>query len=209
MTLNTIEPSPIGPLLLVSNGQALTEIYLPGTWQTPATDDQRDDVLNETARQLRAYFAGTRREFDLPLAPAGTPFQRRVWEALLAIPYGQTVSYSHIATKIDAPSAARAVGLANGRNPISVVVPCHRVIGANGSLTGYGGGLERKRWLLDLESNQLLEGVQVVVGDKQQIARANHRRRQHAGNDQLVRRGAKTGGDVAQRLVGLDAVQPA
>jgi methylated-DNA-[protein]-cysteine S-methyltransferase len=215
MTINTIEPSPIGALLLVSNGQALTQIYLPGEWQTPPAEDARDAILDETARQLRAYFAGKRRDFELPLAPTGTPFQRRVWQALLEIPYGETFSYSEIAMRLDAPAAARAVGLANGRNPIPIVIPCHRVIGAGGGLVGYGGGLERKRWLLDLESSQaaprlpLFEVGQVVVRDKQQVARANHRRGQHAGDDQLIRRGAKAGGDVAQRLVGLDAVQPA
>jgi methylated-DNA-[protein]-cysteine S-methyltransferase len=108
--------------------------------------------LPETRRQLAEYVAGERRAFDLPLAPRGTDFERRVWEALLAIPYGETRSYLEIAAAIGRPAACRAVGRANGRNPIAVVIPCHRVIGADGSLTGYGGGLPLKRFLLDLES---------------------------------------------------------
>ena len=104
--------------------------------------------LSAAMRQLAEYFAGTRREFDLPLRFQGTTFQTRVWRELTEIPYGQTWSYGQLAQRIDKPSASRAVGLANGRNPISILVPCHRVIGADGSLTGYGGGIERKRWLL-------------------------------------------------------------
>jgi methylated-DNA-[protein]-cysteine S-methyltransferase len=105
-------------------------------------------LLSAAVRQLTEYFAGTRREFDLPLRLQGTTFQTRVWRELSEIPYGQTWSYGQLAHRIEKPSASRAVGLANGRNPISILVPCHRVIGADGSLTGYGGGLERKRWLL-------------------------------------------------------------
>jgi methylated-DNA-[protein]-cysteine S-methyltransferase len=114
---------------------------------------RRDDsAFTEACGQLDEYFAGERTEFDLPLNPAGTPFQRRVWDALKTIPYGEIRSYGEIAEQIGRPGAARAVGLANGRNPISIVVPCHRVIGASGALTGYGGGLERKQYLLDLET---------------------------------------------------------
>ena len=109
------------------------------------------DQAHEAVEQLEAYFAGERREFDLELEPVGTNFQRRVWEALLTIPYGETRSYGQIAEQIGSPGASRAVGLANGHNPIGIIVPCHRVIGANGSLTGYGGGLDRKRALLELE----------------------------------------------------------
>ena len=105
-------------------------------------------------RQLEEYFAGERTTFDVPLAPEGAPFEREVWRALEEIPYGETVSYGEIARRVGQPTAARAVGTANGRNPIAVIVPCHRVIGANGSLTGYGGGLERKRLLLELERGQ-------------------------------------------------------
>ena len=111
-----------------------------------------DPLLLEAADQLRAYFAGELRAFDLPLAPDGTAFQLDVWEAVSAIPYGGTASYSAIATAVGRPSACRAVGAANGRNPLPVIVPCHRVIGSAGGLTGYGGGLDRKRSLLDLEA---------------------------------------------------------
>ena len=111
-----------------------------------------DPLLIEAAEQLGAYFAGELREFDLPLAPRGTDFQRRVWAAVSAIPYGRTASYTDIAVEVCSPAARRAVGAANGRNPLPVIVPCHRVIGATGRLTGYGGGLDRKRVLLDLEA---------------------------------------------------------
>jgi O-6-methylguanine DNA methyltransferase len=111
-----------------------------------------DPLLLDAACQLRAYFAGERRDFELPLAARGTPFQREVWAAVAAIPYGETAAYAQIAAAVGRPSACRAVGAANGRNPLPVIVPCHRVIGAAGALTGYGGGLDRKRSLLDLEA---------------------------------------------------------
>jgi methylated-DNA-[protein]-cysteine S-methyltransferase len=112
-----------------------------------------DPLLTEARRQLAGYFAGARREFDLPLAPAGTDFQLRVWEQLRRIPYGTTVSYGDIAARLGMPAgASRAVGLANGANPIAIIVPCHRVIGSDGTLVGYGGGLHRKRYLLGLEA---------------------------------------------------------
>ncbi|MSP21935.1 MAG: methylated-DNA--[protein]-cysteine S-methyltransferase [Dehalococcoidia bacterium] len=107
---------------------------------------------SETARQLREFFAGTRAHFDLPLAPIGTPWQTAVWNALLEIPFGETTTYGELARRLDRPSAARAVGASVGRNPISLIIPCHRVVGANGALTGYASGLERKRWLLDFEA---------------------------------------------------------
>jgi methylated-DNA-[protein]-cysteine S-methyltransferase len=113
-----------------------------------------DEAFPEAVGQLEAYFAGERTDFELPLDLVGTAFQRRVWEALLTIPYGETRSYGEIARQIGAPSASRAVGLANGHNPIGIIVPCHRVIGSNGSLTGYGGGLDRKRALLALEKSR-------------------------------------------------------
>jgi methylated-DNA-[protein]-cysteine S-methyltransferase len=148
--------SPIGPLTLVVSGGALAGLYMDG--RMPASVQTTDEVsegdapvLAETERQLGEYFAGQRQEFDLPLALKGTPFQRCVWEALLGVGYGQTVSYGQLADQIGKPTAARAVGLANGRNPVSIIVPCHRVIGSDGSLTGYGGGLPNKRRLLDLE----------------------------------------------------------
>ncbi|HUA39996.1 MAG TPA: methylated-DNA--[protein]-cysteine S-methyltransferase [Streptosporangiaceae bacterium] len=150
-------PSPIGPLTLVAEAGELTALYMDaqqhrpedGTLGVPGDPDAAPFAA--AARQLAAYFAGQLTEFDLPLAPAGTPFQRRVWAALQTIPYGQTWSYAQLADKIGQPTAVRAVGLANGRNPIALVIPCHRVIGSDGSLTGYGGGLDRKRFLLDLE----------------------------------------------------------
>jgi methylated-DNA-[protein]-cysteine S-methyltransferase len=144
--------SPIGRLLLTSDGTALTGLYMEPSRKVQSTDGWVEDgtaaPLATAVRQLSEYFAGTRRTFDLPLRLQGTDFQKRVWQELTEIPYGQTWSYGELAKRIDNPSASRAVGLANGRNPISILVPCHRVIGADGSLTGYGGGLDRKRWLL-------------------------------------------------------------
>jgi methylated-DNA-[protein]-cysteine S-methyltransferase len=149
-TVYTTMPSPIGELLLTGNGAALTRLHMSPF--TIEADWQRDDdALRNYVAQLEEYFSGQRRDFDIPVEPAGTPFQLSVWRALCEIPYGETWSYLQLATRIGNPKACRAVGLANGRNPIAVVVPCHRVIGANGSLTGYGGGMDRKRTLLDLE----------------------------------------------------------
>ncbi len=144
--------SPIGRLLLTSDGTALPGLYMEPSRKAQCVDGWLEDAtvapLSAAMRQLTEYFEGTRREFDLPLRLQGTVFQTRVWRELTEIPYGQTWSYGQLAKRIDKPSASRAVGLANGRNPISILVPCHRVIGADGSLTGYGGGIERKRWLL-------------------------------------------------------------
>ena len=152
----TVTGSPLGPLTLVASGGALAGLYMNG--RTPASADAAGvaegadaAVLDEAARQLSEYFRGQRQAFDLPLALEGTAFQRRVWQALLGIGYGQTVSYGQLADQIGRPTAARAVGLANGRNPVSIIVPCHRVVGSDGSLTGYGGGLGNKRRLLELE----------------------------------------------------------
>jgi methylated-DNA-[protein]-cysteine S-methyltransferase len=144
--VHTVE-TPIGTLWLTRDETGLSGIGFTGTRHARS----RDPLLLEAADQLDAYFAGERQEFDLELDLVGTNFQRRVWEALLTIPYGETRSYGYIAEQIGSPGAFRAVGLANGRNPIGIIVPCHRVIGANGSLTGYGGGLDRKRVLLELE----------------------------------------------------------
>ena len=147
-------PSPIGTLELRGTETALTGVFMEGhRHETPRPDGAVRDAepLREARRQLEEYFAGGRREFSLALEPAGTDFQRRVWQGLRAIPYGATMSYGELARRIGNPRAVRAVGLANGANPISIIVPCHRVIGADGSLTGYGGGLERKRFLLALE----------------------------------------------------------
>ena len=153
--LYTTLASPIGELLLTSDGESCTGVYMENQKDAavPAPDWRRDDAALGQARvQLQAYFAGELRDFELPLAARGTPFQQRVWRALCDIPYGETISYGELARRIGQPAASRAVGLANGQNPLSIVVPCHRVIGANGSLTGYGGGLDRKRWLLAHES---------------------------------------------------------
>ncbi|HEX7122047.1 MAG TPA: methylated-DNA--[protein]-cysteine S-methyltransferase [Gemmatimonadaceae bacterium] len=148
-----VHDTPVGPLTLTSDGRALTGVWFPGKDDAPqATPDEGSDaILDLTRRELDAYFAGRLREFSVPLAPRGTPFQQRVWAALREIPYGSTTTYGAIAAKLGARSAVRAVGAANGANPIPIIVPCHRVIGADGSLTGFGGGLERKRFLLDLE----------------------------------------------------------
>jgi len=143
--------TPIGPLLLVSDGDGLVYIGLPrhGAAQAAPEDAETSkSKLHGAARELDEYFAGTRQQFDVPLRPSGTPFQLEVWGALLAIPYGETVSYADIARRIRRPRAVRAVGAANGANPLSIIVPCHRVIGSHGDLTGYGGGLPAKRWLL-------------------------------------------------------------
>ena len=150
----TTMSSPVGELLLSGSGGVLSGLTMhrPGEALPVRPGWQRDDAaLAAAVAQLGEYFAGTRTVFDMPLAPQGTPFQRRVWELLLQIPYGQTTSYGALARELGQPEASRAVGLANGRNPIAIVIPCHRVVGSDGSLTGYGGGLDRKRWLLDLE----------------------------------------------------------
>jgi methylated-DNA-[protein]-cysteine S-methyltransferase len=151
MTAYDTIDSPIGPLLITAEDGALTRLYMapfdidPGWQREPA-------ALEEPARQLAEYFAGERRDFALELRPAGTAFQRGVWDLLLGIPFGETTTYGALAATLGDPRKVRAVGLANGRNPISIVVPCHRVIGADGSLVGYGGGLERKRALLAHEA---------------------------------------------------------
>ena len=147
--------SPCGELTLMSNGQALTHVLFENPKYPAAVSPVGSDkILDKARRELDAFFAGKLKVFSVPVAPQGTEFQRRVWDALLTIPYGATRTYGQQAALIGKPSAKRAVGLANGRNPISIIIPCHRVIGANGSLTGYGGGMERKQLLLDLEQGQ-------------------------------------------------------
>jgi methylated-DNA-[protein]-cysteine S-methyltransferase len=161
--LYTTVDSPIGELLLVGDGTSLHHLSMQNGRRPLRRDPvwTRDDyAFADVAGQLEEYFAGTRHTFDVPLTLNGNPFEQRVWAELLTIPYGETASYGQIARQIGSPDAPRAVGLANGRNPVAVIVPCHRVIGANGTLTGYGGGLERKRLLLDLES-----GVLPLVAD--------------------------------------------
>jgi len=152
----TFTEEPQCPLVLFASAGELSEIRF-GSGMSPASEQEPDHpVLRETARQLKLYFAGSLRCFNLPLKPNGTEFQQRVWQALLQIPYSETRSYGEIAQQIGSIKAVRAVGAANGRNPIPIVIPCHRVIGANGKLTGFGGGLPLKRYLLKLEQDQCL-----------------------------------------------------
>jgi methylated-DNA-[protein]-cysteine S-methyltransferase len=150
--------SPLGPLTIAVDDRGLREIRFPSGGMPAAPDPHwHEDVsaVAEAVRQLRAYFSGELESFDLALAPQGTPFQQRVWAELCRIPYGETISYGELARRIGNPNASRAVGLANGSNPIPIVIPCHRVIGSNGKLTGYGGGLPIKEKLLALERRQL------------------------------------------------------
>jgi methylated-DNA-[protein]-cysteine S-methyltransferase len=151
----TVVGSPVGPLTLVAADGVLAGLYMTEQRHLPPAEvlgEPAEDLDGQpfaaAASQLRQYFGGERTEFDLELALDGTAFQQRVWTALRNIPYGQTISYGQLADRIGQPSASRAVGLANGKNPISIIVPCHRVVGADGSLTGYGGGIDRKRYLL-------------------------------------------------------------
>jgi methylated-DNA-[protein]-cysteine S-methyltransferase len=151
----TTTTSPVGPLLLLARGDALVGLYFDNAAaaKTPRPEWVRDDErLRSATAQLAEYFAGRRTTFDLPLAPHGTPFQRAVWGELLRIPFGETTTYGAIARALGKPAASRAVGGANHENPISIVIPCHRVIGADGSMTGYGGHVSRKRQLLALEA---------------------------------------------------------
>ena len=143
----------LGPMALAQEGDCLTRLYLPGT-PTPRLASRPTPLLLRGQEQLLEYLAGVRRRFDLPLAPAGAPFQRRVWRALEAIPYGQTRTYGEIAAAIGRPKAVRAVGQANHHNPLPIFLPCHRVVGSGGTLTGYAGGLEMKKALLVLESGK-------------------------------------------------------
>lgn len=150
-----IYQSPIGPITLTARDGKLAGVYLHTDARTSAVSrGPHASVLDQTARDLDAYFKGTLQAFDLPLHFGGTAFQNAVWQALCTIPRGQTWSYAKLAQAIGRPSAVRAVGAANGQNPIAIVVPCHRVIGANGTLTGYAGGLEAKRWLLEHERGE-------------------------------------------------------
>jgi methylated-DNA-[protein]-cysteine S-methyltransferase len=149
--------SPVGPLMARSAGGFLTGLSFVRSRQAGGRSrhDAKDEIIAATRAQIGEYFAGRRRAFDIPFALEGPPFHRRVWMRLCAIPYGETISYGRLAKDIGEPDAARAVGAANGANPIVIIVPCHRVIGADGGLVGYGGGLRRKRTLLDLESGRL------------------------------------------------------
>ena len=159
MRTHTVIDSAVGPLTVVAEDGAIAGLYMDLQRHRPDEDKlgepdprgRQSEPFKAAADQLDAYFAGELTTFDLPLAPRGSGFQQRVWAALQQIPYGQTASYGELAERIGSPGAARAVGLANGKNPIGILIPCHRVVGSNGSLTGYGGGLDRKRQLLDLE----------------------------------------------------------
>jgi methylated-DNA-[protein]-cysteine S-methyltransferase len=152
MTFSTQFSSPVGPLLLEGDDHSLTRL---GFGSAAAPQGDADSIASATI-QLEQYFAGERTEFDLDVQLHGTPFERRVWDEVRAIPYGETASYAEIARRIGRPGASRAVGRANGRNPVAVIVPCHRVVGSDGSLTGYAGGIEMKRALLELERRAVL-----------------------------------------------------
>jgi methylated-DNA-[protein]-cysteine S-methyltransferase len=157
MSYLSIIDSPVGPLNLYSDGQALTGLYMGSREPTgSAVTGDSIAVLRTAMQQLDEYFAGTRRNFELTVSLQGTHFQRLVWEQLKSIRCGETCSYGQLARRLGKTGASRAVGLANGRNPVSIVIPCHRVIGADGSLTGYGGGVERKQWLLNHERQMCL-----------------------------------------------------
>jgi methylated-DNA-[protein]-cysteine S-methyltransferase len=156
--------TPIGRLIVASDGVAISGVWMANADPADERWQERrgtDALLSEAGAELTAYFEGRLREFTVPLAPNGTEFQRRVWSALTEIPYGTTISYAELARRVNNTAAVRAVGAANGRNPIPIIVPCHRVIGSDGSLTGFGGGLDRKRWLLQHENS--LHASQVAL----------------------------------------------
>lgn len=151
--------SPHGKMLLVANDDGLSGVYFDGQKYFPQTDPEwRQDAgnvfLHQAKRELAEYFDGKRERFDMTLAPEGTPFQRAVWKAIFKVGFGKTITYGELARRAGSPGSARAAGAATGRNPISIIVPCHRIVGSNGSLTGYAGGLDRKRALLALESTR-------------------------------------------------------
>lgn len=153
--------SPLGELILAASDSGLAAVYLPGSRHGPppaGVEEGENEILAQTRQQLEEYFAGTRQTFDLPLAAEGSAFERRVWDLLRTIPYGTTTSYGELARRLGDVKATRAVGAANGKNPLPIVVPCHRVVGARGELTGFGGGLDRKRWLLEHEGALLRLG---------------------------------------------------
>ena len=155
--ISSVYDSPIGPLTLASNGAALTQLEFENPKHPlPPVEPGDDKIIAQAKRELDAYFKGKLKAFSVPVAPQGTEFQRKAWAALQKIPYGATRTYGQQAAVIGSPAASRAVGAANGRNPVAVIIPCHRVIGSNGSLTGFGGGMERKKFLLDLEQGELL-----------------------------------------------------
>jgi methylated-DNA-[protein]-cysteine S-methyltransferase len=149
----SVYESPVGPLTVVARGERLQSLFFPGAAATPRPEEsRRPEALAGAHVQLEEYFAGERREFDLPLEPVGPPSLRRIWRQLLEIPYGETISYKELAEQVGRPGEFREIGAAVGRTPLPILIPCHRVVAANGDLTGYGGGLQRKRALLDLEA---------------------------------------------------------
>lgn len=163
--VHTVIDSPVGPLTLVGVDGALTGLYMEQQRHRPGQERfgvNDPGPFGQVTEQLGEYFAGERDEFELALELVGTEFQRRVWAGLQEIPYGETVSYGELAERIGRPGASRAVGLANGKNPIGIIVPCHRVVGSTGSLTGYGGGLERKQHLLEFERRNAV-GAQLAI----------------------------------------------
>ena len=143
--------SPVGKVGIIENGHAVTRVFFAAENNSTGINIAETELLKEACRQLQEYFAGNRKKFDLPLAPEGTSFQLKVWKALQSIPYGETRSYKDIAIAVGSPKATRAVGMANNRNPIAIIIPCHRVIGSNGKLVGYGGGMHVKEFLLNPE----------------------------------------------------------
>lgn len=164
---HTVVGSPIGSLTLAATDGVLAGLYMEQSRYPPTPEllgEPDPAAFGETAAQLRAYFDGALTVFTMPVTLVGTPFQQRVWAALREIPFGETVSYLELAQRIGQPTASRAVGLANGRNPISIIVPCHRVVGSSGSLTGYGGGLHRKRHLIDFERRVAGLALDLPVG---------------------------------------------
>lgn len=159
-TLKNIYPydTAIGRIYVADNGRAIAGVFLPGNAVPAGIPQNETDVIKRAAVQITEYLSGRRREFDVKVEPEGTDFQKRVWAALRTIPYGHTCSYSHIAHIAGNPKACRAVGMANNRNPVSIIIPCHRVIGKSGALVGYGGGLELKKYLLDIEAANTIQG---------------------------------------------------
>ena len=159
-TLKNIYPydTVIGRIYVADNGRAIAGVFLPGNAVPAGIPQNETDVIKRAAVQITEYLSGRRREFDVKVEPEGTDFQKRVWAALRTIPYGHTCSYSHIAHIAGNPKACRAVGMANNRNPVSIIIPCHRVIGKSGALVGYGGGLELKKYLLDMEAANTIQG---------------------------------------------------
>jgi len=159
-TLKNIYPydTAIGRIYVADNGRAIAGVFLPGNAVPAGIPQNETDVIKRAVVQITEYLSGRRREFDVKVEPEGTDFQKRVWAALRTIPYGHTCSYSHIAHIAGNPKACRAVGMANNRNPVSIIIPCHRVIGKSGALVGYGGGLELKKYLLDMEAANTIQG---------------------------------------------------